>query len=432
MRAACSECGSETRLTKSGRVYSHNNGRVTCAGSGQSPAPWLDAADLAAAEMVLGHPDAPEDVHSAALDMLQMPAQRRPPDEFDEFMAAEPPQSKWGLVKRLGRYRFPDPVTGEGREWQRVTNLARMIADEYALNQWQQRMVARGMGLRPDLAALAATLDVKADRDRLEDVVKKARDTAGANSASNWGNAIHALLEQVHGASDIEAAVDQVPDAQREDVRAYLRSLKEHSIEVLPNLVERFTLVRPYEVAGKFDNIVRTPRGCMVADTKTGRSLEYDGLEIAVQLALYAHGVNTAGVWDAEREVWVPAGTGGVPRVREDVALVMHVPRGSSRCVPRLIDIGAGWEAAQLCVDVRAWRKRGRGLLSPVNWDALAPDGTTGSAVSGWHTRFAAITTKAEGSALYRQALMVFGSDSDALKELVRVGKSALALLDKA
>ena len=444
MKAACNECGAETRLTKTGTVYSHRDGSTTCTGSGQAPAPQFDAL-VRAAELVLGHPDAPEDVHNAALDQAQVPTQRQPPaDEFDGFLDAEPPQSKWGLVKRLGRYRFPDPVTGGEPTWQRVTNLARMVADEYALNQWQQRMVARGIGLRPDLASLAATLDVKADKDRLEDVVKRAKDTAGANTASNWGTVVHALLEQVNGSGDIESAVDRVPEAQRGDVRAYLRSLSEHGIEVLPHLMERFTLVRSYEVAGKFDNIVRTPRGYMVADTKTGRDLEYGGGEIAVQLALYAHGVNTSGVWDAQREVWVPAGTGGVPRVREDVALVMHVPRGSSRCVPRLIDIGAGWEAARLCADVRAWRKRGRGLFSPVDWDTLTTYGTPvdwdapefsetpKSSVDGWHERFSAITTRAEGSALYQEARREFASDSEALKELVRVGKEALSQLDKA
>jgi len=38
--------------------------------------------------------------------------------------------------------------------------------------------------------------------------------------------------------------------------------------------------------------------------------------------------------------------------------LVLHLPAGEGRCTPYLVDVAAGWEAAQLCAQARAWRAR--------------------------------------------------------------------------
>ena len=44
--------------------------------------------------------------------------------------------------------------------------------------------------------------------------------------------------------------------------------------------------------------------------------------------------------------------------VDQQHGIVMHLPVGKGECTLYEVDIAAGWEAVQLAVDVRAWRKR--------------------------------------------------------------------------
>lgn len=115
----------------------------------------------------------------------------------------------------------------------------------------------------------------------------------------------------------------------------------------------------------------------MVPTHNTGKDLDYGWQEIAIQLAIYAQGINTLGRWiwpDNPKEpgVWDPdplaqysePGT----KVRMDVAVVPHIPVDKSKGkAPALyaLDIDSGWNAAVLCERVRSWRKY-RKLAGPV------------------------------------------------------------------
>jgi hypothetical protein len=69
---------------------------------------------------------------------------------------------------------------------------------------------------------------------------------------------------------------------------------------------------------------------------------------------LYAH---SAGLWTGT--AYEP-----MPPVRQDRALIIHLPAGQARCDLHWIDITAGWDAAQLAAAARTWRNR-RELTQP-------------------------------------------------------------------
>src|SRR5215472_1429035 len=111
---------------------------------------------------------------------------------------------------RYGRYILPDPKTGKRRSWTRATTWAQTIADTYALNQWQKRMVALGLAQRPDLLAQVATV-----------LEPDAEEHAGASQRSNLGTALHSFLEHLDLGREV-----QVPEPWDQDVAAYRQTLK--------------------------------------------------------------------------------------------------------------------------------------------------------------------------------------------------------------
>jgi hypothetical protein len=77
--------------------------------------------------------------------------------------------------------------------------------------------------------------------------------------------------------------------------------------------------------------------------------------EIPLQLALYAHATHW---WDGQ--AWQPM----IP-VDQHKAVVIHLPVGQGKCLLYEVDIDAGWEAVQLAMAVRSWRKR-QGLCEQI------------------------------------------------------------------
>jgi hypothetical protein len=110
-------------------------------------------------------------------------------------------------------------------------------------------------------------------------------------------------------------------------------------------------IVPDLEVVGTLDRIVEGPWGPdpRVADLKTGKDVvNYGMAEIPLQLALYAHASHW---WDGQQ--WHPM----IP-LDQQRAVVMHVPVGQGWCQLYEVDIAAGWDAVQVAVAVRRWRKR--------------------------------------------------------------------------
>lgn len=280
---------------------------------------------------------------------------------------------------RWGRYLLPHPKKAGGKAtqpWTRATTVASSIADTFALSQWSQRMAVKGITLRPDLYALASGYDVAADRDDMNGVCEQAKTAAGDKVAANLGTAMHTFTAAVDRGMQVN-----IPPTMVDDVNAYSAALGAYGFKLVPDMIERrIALTREAageDIAGTFDRVYEATRDVdltmadrrvihiaagtyLIGDVKTGRDLAYGWGEIAIQEAIYAHGVNENGVWDTEKGVWVPRPLGS-SGVSEQVGIVVHLPiqkkPGAPACVLYAVDLEQGWDAIQLCVQVRKWRK---------------------------------------------------------------------------
>jgi hypothetical protein len=277
---------------------------------------------------------------------LEVPGQGGPPPVTgdQEFLLPDD-RGRWGW------YKLKDPKTGAPITAMRATTLAGTMWDRSGLEKWKMRMTAVGLAQSPDLMARVYGKDVKRDRDELNWIVDEAKERAGGSTRSNLGTAMHSYLEYVDGGL---WGPEDVPTEFREDVSAYLATMASCGLEADAELIERITYVSDFDVAGKFDRIFRLPDGSyIIGDLKTGDSLDYSAGEFGVQFAIYAHGVNTSGIWSKRTLEW----THPIPRVREDIAVIVHLPVGSGRCTLHYIDIKQGWKEARMSYAVRASRR---------------------------------------------------------------------------
>ena len=253
----------------------------------------------------------------------------------------EPDRDQWGRYKILGA------------GYTRATTFAKLGSSTYSLSEWNERMLIKGLVLRPDLLAMAHSLDVKRDKNTLNKIADDAQEYAGNKVAANIGTAYHSFTERLDAGL---CTLDDVPVQWRTRCRQYVDALALHGLTTRPEWMERTTAVRPDQVsapvgvAGTLDRIFQEPDGTLViGDLKTSSNIEYSWSEIAVQLALYAHGVNTHGLFDWNTKTW-QAGL----KVRTDYAIVMHLPADGDGCVLYKVDLVRGWEFAQVSGLVQA------------------------------------------------------------------------------
>ena len=376
-----------------------------------------------------------------------------------------------------GRYKILHPDSSKKVNWTRATTFCKSIQDTYALSMWSQRMVLKGASIRSDLTAAAGTLEVKADKDRMNGLVDEAKKAAGDKIAANKGTAVHAYTEELDKIGlDKVSELKGVPDEFVPTVQAYAAILNDFGLEPVPLLTEFTTAVKQYEVAGTSDNCYRVTRDItvslngrpvtlyageyVISDKKTGADLSYGWQEIAIQLALYSQGLNTSGVWDWGTRTWGrPTDANGVQiQVRTDIGLVPHLPvdrsaTGAPLATLYAVDLTAGWAAAVLCAQVRSWRKE-RKLATPLEVadvigdrtvpvrvlsdDQFAEHVTRAENPSAPVSRPApasrpvtladkarAVTSRAEASAVYQEAVAARTSVAE-VKELVQLMQDKL------
>lgn len=356
------------------------------------------------------------------------------PDAFATPKAATNESDKYDSY---GRYKLLHPKTGKAVKWTRATTYAKSISDTYALSLWSQRMVLKGCALRPDIVAAAGTLDVKADKDRMNSLVDEAKKAAGDKVAANKGTAVHAYTEDRDRAwVGIVGETRDVPADYVPTVDAYEAVLRAFGLEPVPGLIEFTTAVLQYEVAGTSDRVYRVTRDLtfdlngrpvtlyageyVIGDVKTGADLSYGWREIAIQLALYAQGINTCGTWSWESRQWsrpVTVEDSAVQlQVRTDVGIVPHLPVDRTTTKAPLatlyaVDLSAGWAATVLCGQVRSWRKE-RTLATPLEIADVVADRTVpvrvhsapASRPATLEDKAKAVTSRAEASAVFQEA----------------------------
>lgn len=422
------------------------------AGNGRSAAVTTDQASAAAAFLGSARPAAP------AASGPQNPA-----DAAAQFLAGGSGAHGEKETKRdsFGRYLIPHPDTGKETAWTRSTTFAKSISDTYALSQWGLRMALLGATQRPDIVQRAHGKHVKADKSLLDELTAELKNAAGDKVAANLGTAMHSFTEMAdrawHSPGGPRSVLDQVPPDCREMVETYIRLLEETGLEPVPHLIEFTTVVKQYGVAGTSDNCYKvtkpltlkigrgevrlSPGEYVIGDKKTGKDLDYGWQEIAIQLSTYAQGLNTAGVWDRQDEVWEPdplsrfdkPGT----KVRLDAGIVLHLPvdkEAEKQPAVYGVDLESGWNAAVLCERVRAWRKV-RKLASPVmvsEAETFAPARpeptiTTRTTVRppSLMDKARAVTSKGEASAVWKDAKTAGLPDTE-VDELVAVMQSRL------
>lgn len=276
-------------------------------------------------------------------------------------MQPDPERDRWGRYLILGQ-----PNT-------RTTTFVKSASSTFTLNQWQQRMTVKGLTLRPDLLALAHGLDVKADKQTLNSIAEQAKEAAGQKVAANLGSAYHAFSERLDAGL---ITLADIPAVYRHRLEQYQDVIRRAGLTTRPEWIERTTAVRADQVsaalpvAGMLDRIWQLPNGeLVIGDLKTGSDLSYGWGEITAQLAVYAHGVNTHGLFDWNRKVWqqhvdVPGGMMPM-NVRTDFAIVMHLPADGDGCTLYRVDLVAGWRRAQICGHVMALNKE-KDLAFPI------------------------------------------------------------------
>jgi hypothetical protein len=245
---------------------------------------------------------------------------------------------------RWGRYLLPHPETGKEQAWTRVTTLSSTLADRFGLEKWMQRNIVYGIGQRQDLYARAAAAKLD-DRDTLTQIVDAAQAAAADKAGANLGSAIHQFTERIDRGEPVN-----VPPPYDRDINAYQQALDAAGIAPVIGWVEKVVCIPELDVVGTLDRIVEGPwPEPRIADVKTGKDVvRYGMTEIALQLALYSR---ASWIWDGH-------GWDLMPLVDQELGVVIHLPVGQGTCTPYEVDIGAGWDAVQLAVDVRAWRKR--------------------------------------------------------------------------
>jgi hypothetical protein len=237
---------------------------------------------------------------------------------------------------RWGRPLIKQP-TGKPVAYTRATTLAGAIEDLNGLMNWKVGVAMKGMAKRPDLAlATAAHGD---DKKKMQEIIDAALEAGGASSAATVGTALHSITERI----DRGEEVGDVPIEYVADIAAYTSATE--TFERVH--VEQMAVIDDIKVAGTPDLILRHDGRLIVGDKKTG-SIDYPH-KMAAQLAIYAH----CQAYDQATGARTPWG-----EIDLDRALIIHLPAGTGTCKLVWLDIKAGWEAVQLALQVREWRKR--------------------------------------------------------------------------
>ena len=224
----------------------------------------------------------------------------------------------------------------------RASSMANYIANFKALHIWQQRRLAKGLGLRDDLAAMAAALPRFANnRDldrltnaRLDEIIEQAVEFGQIHEQANWGTAIHSF-------TDPNGDRSRVPERMREDVESFATTIERLGIKILET--EIFTANDRLKGAGTVDHVLYVPGyGKILGDKKTG---DLKPLEYAVQFAIYRFGERYD--WETdERTPWDED-------LNADWAFVIDIPAGKGKTEFHLLDLRYGLEMAEIAGRVR-------------------------------------------------------------------------------
>lgn len=220
----------------------------------------------------------------------------------------------------------------------RASSLGEYATSSHGLHRWQQRLLTRGMGVREDLAALAAALPelgdnaeenarIKAELDRIGN---EAMSAVGRDWKANYGTAVHGLVD----------GDGVVPERMKDDVSSYHEKMA-GTTELLRN---KFVACDALRSAGSFDTFRQWPGDELgkIVDVKTGMMKPH---AMAVQLAVYANGE----LYDHtthQRSPWPMT-------VDRRVGIIAHVARGEGKTTLYRVNLEVGMRGAREAVGSR-------------------------------------------------------------------------------
>jgi hypothetical protein len=263
---------------------------------------------------------------------------------------------------RWGRYLVVPPGGKDPTGYTRVTTIAKTLDQGGGLAPWKAAMAMQGLvlrrGLRAQLEALMAQYNGdpwysgEEGKKAIKELVEDAAAVGGANDRREMGSALHTITALV----DL-GRQPALTDESRADMAAYQATLDAHGMQLYkPWAVEVPVVLHQFTVAGTLDRIVTVPGydKPLIADIKTGASLEYSWQDIAVQLAAYANadaiyrqGAKADGSEDS---------TELFPDVDKEWGLVIWLKAGQAECEIIAVDLGQGWLAFKEAMWVRGWR----------------------------------------------------------------------------
>lgn len=292
------------------------------------------------------------------------------------------------LFDGLGRRKIVTPETAGAEKhklvgYTRATTFIGALEDQTVLHKWKTRLILEGAA-DADLENAAMTayqrlLESEGDeneeaagkiyRKELDEIADRAFSYAGGRDKADYGTALHRLVELYHD-DDVEGLREESADlAERwgagilSDLAAYRDEWGRLQARTGASVVRQECLVvdDDRKIAGRADLVWKMRLAGdkrarnILADVKTGKV--DNKLKLAQQLAMYAG----SKLYDPETGERSPL------RVRQDVAIVIHVPKGEARAEMILVDLEPGRRANRLCEKVRASRRKQPGMSRPLD-----------------------------------------------------------------
>ena len=86
---------------------------------------------------------------------------------------------------------------GQTIECYSPSSLPSYLGGGFSAPTWSARCAAKGAGMRPDLAVMAAPLDIAADKHELDGIVAQLEEAGGRSAAANRGTAMHSAIRRL-------------------------------------------------------------------------------------------------------------------------------------------------------------------------------------------------------------------------------------------
>lgn len=239
----------------------------------------------------------------------------------------------------------PDGVRSR---YTRASSFADRVMSKDHIWTWERRYIARGLGLRPDLAELAsgetyrssklvtgtdALKENRASGKRLDEIIERAKDAAGIAHQADRGTAVHQWLSR--GPS----AAHEAPEALRPYLDGAWAALRRAGLIVVAT--ELFIANDEVMAAGTFDVLLYdiVNDRYILGDWKTGDK----DPGFVIQQSIYANGE----LYDTDTDERAPfeALTGGELVDRYDALIFDVKPEGTKIYE---IDISLGWELTKM------------------------------------------------------------------------------------